>query len=160
MPLDNLAKKHFTVAEKQQLDDAIKTILNIINQHAYPLNAKERSKYGKVGDNSRLFIDKVRDINNSQPNLSSPDVDWTEFEADYQTRLYASGKISQLNSALTGFLTMRILHDHDNLNDALKDYRYSGYKSRFTNHIGAGHSTKAAALKQFFPKTGKKKKKE
>lgn len=124
------------------------------------MDAKERSKYGKVGDNSRLFIDKVRDIHNSQPNLSSPDVNWEEFESDYQTRRYASGKISQLNSALLGFLNIRILHDYDNNMDALRDYRYSGYKTKFADEVGAGHMTKVNALKQFFPKTGKKKKKE
>ena len=158
MPLDNLAKNHFTEAEKQQLDAAITTILNIVSAHTYHLTPKERSQYGKIGDQKRLFIDKVRDIQKTQTNLCSPDVDWNGFEADFQTRQYAANKLSQLESISTLLLNIKILHNYDNLNDALLDYRYAGYKNRFGNQMG--YEQKINSLKGFFPKTGKKKKKE
>ncbi|WP_293892069.1 hypothetical protein [Flavobacterium sp.] len=158
MPLDNLAKNHFTATEKQQLDGAITTILNIVEAHTYNLTPKERSRYGKIGDQKRLFIDKVRDIQKTQTNLCSPDINWNEFEADYQTRQYAANKLNQLESVATLLLNIKILHDYDNFNDALLDYRYCGYKNRFGNQNG--FEQKIISLKGFFPKTGKRKKKE
>jgi len=158
MPIENLAKNHFTPTEKQQLDDAIATILNIVSARTYNLTPKERSKYGKIGDQKRLFIDKVRDLQKSQTDLSSPDVDWEEFEADYQTRQYAAQKLRQLESVATLLLSIRILHDHDNLKDALRDYSYSCYKNNYGNQTG--YENKIDLLKGFFPKTGKKKKKD
>ena len=158
MPIDNFAKNHFTETEKQQLDGAITTILNIVATHTYNLTPKERSQYGKIGDQKRLFIDKVRDIQKTQTNLCSPDIDWNEFEADYQTRQYAANKLNQLESVAKLLLNIKILHDYDNFNDALLDYRYCGYKNRFGNQNG--FEQKINSLKGFFPKTGKIKKKE
>jgi len=158
MPIENLARNHFSEAEKQQLDEAVQTILSIISPHTYNLNAKERSQYGKVGEQKKLLINKVRHFQQSQPNLASPDVNWEEFEADYQTRTYAENKLNQLKSALLMMLSIKILHDHDNYKDALQDYRYAAYRSKFNNQVG--HLTKMDSLKGFFPKTGKKKKKE
>lgn len=158
MPFDNIAKKHFTDAEKLQLNEAINTITAIITANSYNLNAKERSQYGKIGDQKRLLINKVRDIKNSTPDICSPDVDWAEFEADYQTRAYAGNKISELKSVLEMLTSIRILHDHDNFNAALQDYQYATYKTKFGNQHG--YSTKIDSLRVFFPKTGKRKKKE
>lgn len=158
MPLENIAKNHFSDTEKQQLDDAINTILNIVGANTYNLSAKERSQYGKVGDQKKLLIDKVRDIQKNQPNLCSPDVDWEEFEADYQTRNYATQKLRELASVSLMLLNIRILHDRDNHLDALRDYRYAGYKNEFGNQVG--YAAKIDSLKDFFPKTGKRKKKE
>ena len=158
MPIENIGKNHFTDAEKQQLDDAIQTILDIVGPNAYNLTPKERSKYGKVGEQKKLLINKVKDFHDSQPSLDSPDVDWKEFEADYATRNYAEQLLHKLKSITHVMLGIKIFHDRDNLLDALRDYRYAGYKNRFGNQIG--YSKKINELKVFFPKTGKTKKKE
>lgn len=157
MPIDNVAKNHFTDAQKQQLNDAINTILSIIEPNTYSLTPKERSKYGKVGEQKKLLLNKVKQFHDSQPNFSSPDVDWTEFEADYATRTYVEMKYLQLKSAMQMLLNMKILHDHDNHVDALRDYQYAIYKNKFGNQ--PGYSNKIEELKVFFPKTGKTKKK-
>ncbi len=158
MPIDNFGKNHFTEAEKQQLDAAISSILSIVAPKTYNLSPKERSKYGKVGEQKKLFLNKVKELHDSQPSLASPDVDWAEFDADYATRAYSEMKYLQLQSAVQMLLNIKILHDRDNLNDALRDYQHAGYKNRFGNQHG--YSSKVEELKVFFPKTGKMKKKE
>lgn len=158
MSIENLAKNHFTDPEKQQLDAAINTILGIIGQKTYNLSPKERSKYGKVGEQKKLLLTKVKQIHDSQPHLSSPDVDWEEFAADYASRNYAEMKYLELKSALLMILNIKIFHDRDNLIDALRDYQHAAYKNRFGSQFG--YSAKVAQLRAFFPKTGKTKKKE
>lgn len=158
MPIDNLGKNHFTAAEKQQLDAAIASILSIVAPKTYNLSSKERTKYGKVGEQKKLLINKVKEMHDSQPSLASPDVDWSEFDADYTTRAYSEMKHLQLQSAAQMLLNIRILHDRDNFNDALRDYQHAGYKNRFGNQHG--YSSKVEELKVFFPKTGKTKKKD
>ena len=158
MPIENIGKNHFTDAEKQQLNDAVNTILEIVGPKTYNLSPKERSKYGKVGEKKKLLLNKVKQFHDSEPNLSSPDINWTEFNADYETRSYSEMKYAELKSALQMLLNIKILHDYDNHVDALRDYQHAVYKNRFGNQ--PGYSLKIDELKQFFPKTGKMKKKE
>ena len=110
-----------------------------------------------MGEQKKLLLNKVKQFNDFDPDLSSPDVNWTEFEADYATRTYVGMKYLQLKSAMQMLLNIKILHDHDNLVDALRDYQYASYKNNFGNQ--PGYSTKIDELKVFFPKTGKTKKK-
>jgi hypothetical protein len=74
------------------------------------------------------------------------------------TRTHASGLILRLRS-LEGMLKdMKALNDHDNYKDALKDYRYAQYKMESSQDLG--YETKVERMRGFFPKTGKRKKKE
>ena len=156
MPIENFAKNHFTAIEKQQLNDAIATILDIVGAKTYNLTPKERSKYGKVGNQKKLLINKVKEFHDRTPDFSSPDVDWSEFEADYATRSYVESRHAQLQSAMLMLLNIKIMHDYDNHMDALRDYQHALYKNRFGNQYG--YAAKIDELKVFFPKTGKKKK--
>ena len=158
MPIENLGKNHFTAAEKTQLDDAVNAVLQLIKPKTYNLTAKERSKYGKVGDKKKLLIDKTKEYHQNMPALQSPDINWDEFEVDYATRHFAEQKILQLQSAVQMMLNIKILHDHDNYQDALRDYRFATYKNKFGNQ--SGYEVKINEMKVFFPKTGKKHKKE
>jgi hypothetical protein len=154
MPIHNLGKSHFTAAQKEGINDAITQIFNLTNDLSINLTAKERTQYGKVGEKGKLLIDKVRDLQGAQPSLKSPEVDWDEFESDYQDRLFTSGILSQLDSLRERVLSIKILHDYDNKKDALLDYQYAKYKNRFASQLG--YSSKIDQLKVFFPKTGKK----
>ena len=156
MPIDNLGKNHFTTQQKQDITSALAQIKSAMSALMVNLTPHERSKYGKVGEQGKLLINSVNDFHQNQPQLQSPDVDWAEFEKDYQDRQFASGILSQLQTIETEMLSIKILRDYDNRNDALLDYKYAQYKNRFANQIG--YSTKVEKLKQFFPKTGKTKK--
>ncbi|UPT72125.1 MAG: hypothetical protein M0D53_07625 [Flavobacterium sp. JAD_PAG50586_2] len=158
MPLENLGKYHFTDAEKQQLDEAVNTILAIVTPKTYNLSPKERTRFGKVGEQKKLLLNAVKEMYDFQPELASPDIDWDEFNADYNTRKYAEMKCLDLQNIAQKFLCIKILHDRDNLADALRDYGYAAYRARFGDT--AAYPLKVEKLKQFFPKTGKKKKKE
>ena len=158
MPIENLGKNHFLDSEKLQLNDAIATIMSIVSAKTYNLSPKERSKYGKIGEKTKLLIDKTKQYHQNTPELQSPDVDWDEFEADYVTRYFSEQKILQLQSLTEMMLNIKILHDHDNYQDCLRDYKYANYKNKFGNQVG--YEKKIDEMKVFFPKTGKTKKKE
>ncbi|MGV9005015.1 hypothetical protein [Flavobacterium sp.] len=55
-------------------------------------------------------------------------------------------------------VSIKIMHDHDNYQDYLRDYKYANYKNKFGNQ--QGYATKIDAMKVFFPKKGKTKKRE
>lgn len=158
MPIENLAKIHFESAQKQGINAALDQVFDLIKDITVNLTPKERSKYGKVGEQGKLLINKVKDFQEGQPSLACPDVDWVEFLEDYADRVFAEGVLGKLKSIESQFLSIKILRDHDNKTDALHDYKFAQYK----NSLGTapGYSNKIEALKPFFPKTGKLKKKE
>jgi len=158
MPIDNLGNSHFTSEKKADIKAALAQIFELTESLAVNLTPKERSKYGKVGEKGKLLIDKVKSYHETQPNLQSPEVDWVEFEKDYQDRVFASGILSQLASLEERLLSIKILRDYDNKTDSLRDYQYAKYKNRFGSQ--PGFENKINQLKVFFPKTGKTKNKE
>jgi hypothetical protein len=158
MPIENLAKTHFKSTQKEEINKVLDQVFDLIEDISVNLTAKERSKYGKVGEKGKLLINKVKDFQEVQPELATPDVDWAEFLADYADREFAEMVLSRLKSIELQFLSIKILRDYDNKTDALHDYKYAQYKNRLST--SPGYSYKIDELKQFFPKTGKLKKKE
>jgi len=79
--------------------------------------------------------------------MSSPDIDWDEFEADYQARAFLESYIRRLKSIAYQMEGSKIRHDYDNYNDCRKEYAYTQYRNGFDE---PGFSEKAATLKQFF----------
>lgn len=156
MPIENLVKTHFTEDQKNQINEALNQIFAVVQNHAVNLSSKERSQYGKVGEQGKLLLNKVKNFLDSNTGLESPDVDWEEFKKDYDDRTFASGVLSQLESLKIQMLSIKILRDYDNKKDALHDYKYAQYKNSLSN--GGAYSNKVEKLKQFFPKTGWKKK--
>mgnify|MGYP000715780502 CR=1 FL=1 len=98
------------------------------------------------------MVNKVREYQHHTPTLSSPDVDWTEYERDYQMRAFYEDLITRMESLAYQLGSAKILHDLDNYSDALADYAYTQYKS---SAGAAGAAEKVADLKQFFARSGK-----
>jgi hypothetical protein len=116
------------------------------------LTAEQRSKYGAINEQNKLLVNKTRDYRANAPQLSSLEVDWTEFASDYEMRSFYETTAARFRSLASQFESAKILHDNDNYHDALDDYAYTQYKA------GAGTpgaAEKAAELKQFFPRTAK-----
>lgn len=157
MPIDNLAKNHFTDAEKQSIHNDLDHIMEKLQTLSQNLTAAERRRYGKVGEKNKLLINKVRDFQQSQPDRGSPEVDWEEFERDYQDRVQAEGMLMKVKSIEDALMSLKILRDYDNYTDSLRDYQYAQYKNRFADEYG--YATKIDEIKAFFPNTGKTKKK-
>lgn len=147
MPFVNLNDKHYTEAEKTAVLSALETLENLLRPKLSSLTPEERITYGSVAEQNKLVINKVRDFRISQQALSSPDVDWEEFEADFQSRSFLQNILMRLDTMQLGLNSSRILHDWDNYQASLTDYDYTKYK----NSTGAlGYQAKALEIKQFF----------
>jgi len=59
-----------------------------------------------------FFGNKVYDFNKNQPELSSSDVDWAEFEKDYNSHLHYESMIARLESLVIRLKNAKTLHDY------------------------------------------------
>ena len=153
MAITNLNNTHLTAAQLTDAQDALtqlETALQVINVN---LSAEDRQKYGSINEQNKLFVNKVYDFNESQPTLSSPDVDWEEFNRDFTSRTNLEAIIARLDSLSTKLKNAKILHDYDNYQAALTDYAYTNYKA---GTASPGFETKVNETKQFFSKTSNK----
>lgn len=112
------------------------------------LSEEENNTVGRINETNKLFVNKDRDYHQSQPALDSPDVNWVEFEADYESRRYYELSVMRLAAVSKAMTETRRLHDYDNYQNALLDYRYAQYKD--TTSPGLGFDTKVEELGQFF----------
>lgn len=145
--MKNLIETKLTAADKAAVDEAIETLETIFEGKLRDLTEEERVRYGSINEQNKLLVNKVRDLQQSDANLASPDVNWTQFESDYQERLFLETRSSRLGNLAYKMQSTKILHDHDNYQDALSDYAYSQYKK------GSGDSdykNKTDELKAFF----------
>lgn len=94
-----------------------------------------------------MIINKVKDFHDAQPAFSSPDVDWVEFNNDFDTREFLQSTVLRLQSMIDGLGNAKILHDYDNYQASLTDYDFAKYKAS-TNAVG--FQTKVAEIAQFF----------
>ncbi len=144
-------KNLLTQADRDAIDDHIAQIEAILSSKLTALNAEERARFGRINEKNKLLVNKVFQFRESQPQLSSPDVDWDEFETDYHARGFLETRSGRLNSLVYRMESAKILHDNDNYDDSRRDYKFSKYK----NDSGIdGFSVKVDELKQFFNRTG------
>lgn len=147
MPFTNLDNRHFSAAEKTAVNTAITSIETAVATKLTNLSGEERQKYGSINEQNKLIVNKVKDFRDNQPALSSPDIDWTEYANDFDSRAFLQNIIVRLQSMIDGLSNSKILHDFDNYQAALTDYDYTKYKSS----TGAtGYQTKLDELSQFF----------
>lgn len=150
MSIHNLGRLHFTAAQKTAIDAALTVLETQLLPVTLNLSTEDRTKFGSVKEINKLFVNKDRDYFMNQPNLASPDVDWVEFEADYQDRVFADTRLDRIATITRLFSDFKIAHDYDNYQDGLTDYDYSKYKAGTKT---PGFTEKVEELKQFFPNT-------
>lgn len=151
MPFENLNNNHYSAEEKASVFEIITTLEETLSAKFKNLSAEERKKYGSINEQNKLIVNKALDYRNSQPSLSSNDVDWDEFQNDYNSRAFINATISRLQNLIDGLNNNKILHDYDNYQAALTDYGYSQYKA---STKAAGFETKVNEMAQFFNRTG------
>ena len=151
MPFTNFDARHFSATEKTAINTAVTSLETALIAKLANLTPEERQQYGSVNEQNKLIINKVKDYRDSQPALSSPDVDWVEFANDHDTRSYLQNLIQRLESLLDGLSNAKVLHDWDNYQASLSDYEFAKYKNG-TNAVG--YETKVNELSQFFNRTG------
>ena len=151
MPFENLNNTHYTTAQKTATLEAITALEVALASNFKNLTAEERKKYGSINEQNKLIVNKALAYRTNQPNLSSADVDWEEFQNDFDSRTFIEATITRLQAVLEGLNNNKILHDYDNYQAALTDYGYSQYKA---GTKAAGFETKVAEMAQFFNRTG------
>lgn len=151
MSLRNKIKTLLTQEDRDAIDEHIQAIEDILKGKLESLDGEERVRYGRINEKNKLLVNKVFDFYKNQPNLSSPDIDWEEFESDYKARLYLETRARRLSNIVYRLESTKILHDSDNYEDSLKDYAYSKYKNDAKE---VGFYIKVSELKQFFARTG------
>ncbi|TAH03860.1 MAG: hypothetical protein EAZ15_01525, partial [Sphingobacteriales bacterium] len=60
------------------------------------LTNEERQRYGSINEQNKLLVNKINDYRQSHPQLNSPQVDWTEFQADLNVRIALNSILSKL----------------------------------------------------------------
>ncbi len=151
MPLDNLNNIHYTAAEKTAVSTGLASLETTLIAKLRNLSPDERKKYGSINEQNKLIVNKTHDYRNNQPSLSSPDVDWVEFQNDFDSRDFIQAAMARLQAMLDGLDNNKILHDYDNYQASLTDYGYSQYKAGTKT---PGYETKVSELSQFFNRTG------
>ncbi|MCU7616324.1 hypothetical protein NZ698_03880 [Chryseobacterium sp. PBS4-4] len=151
MPIDNLGRLHLSAAQKTSISDALTTIEAVLLTVTQNLTTEERQRFGSVNETNKLLVNKALDYYQNQPSLSSPDVDWAEYELDFQDRSFADTTEQRMLSAVRMLTDFKIVHDFDNYQDALTDYDYSKYKAGTKT---PGFTEKVADMKVFFPNSG------
>jgi len=148
--LKNLISTHLNAEEVEAVNTALTTLETALVAKVSNLSSDERRKYGSIGEQNKLFVNKVNDYATEQSALRSPDVDWAEFTKDFDSRIVLEGIIARLQNLLTGISNAKILHDYDNYQAALDDYAYTSYK---TGTSASGYEAKRNELKQFFSRS-------
>lgn len=151
MPFENLTNVHYTAAEKTAAQDALTSLETTLSANFRNLTPDERRKYGSINEQNKLIVNKALDYRNSQPALSSADVDWVEFQNDFDSRNFIEATVARLQNIIDGLTNNKILHDYDNYQAALTDYGYSQYKA---STKAAGFENKVTQMAQFFNRTG------
>jgi len=149
MGLTNLNSTHLSSAKITAAQDAIAALETALAEITVNLSPEDRKRYGSINEQNKLFVNKVYDYTQSQPNLKSPEVDWEEFNRDYSSRNNMEGLISRLEGLITRMNNAKTLHDYDNYQSALVDYSFTTYKA---GSSATGFEDKYKDLKQFFIK--------
>lgn len=154
MPFQNIITQHLTPAERDQVFDLIDQLQTLLQPYLHNLSPEQNKRLGRISERNKLFVKKVQDYHKSQPNLSSPDVDWAEYNADMQSRETYELAAARLTSLAKTLTETRRLHDYDVYKNASIDYQYAKYKDH--TQQGTGYDIKAEDLKQFFQKSSTK----
>ena len=86
MGINNLNNRHLTDEQVKTMNDALTSLEKAVEGVNINLTPEDRNRYGRVNEQNKLFINKVHDFAQTQPDLKSPDVDWEEFAKDYKSR--------------------------------------------------------------------------
>ncbi len=143
----NVIQDSFTQEDRNKAESLVDQLENLLTPKLSALTEKQRQEYKAINEKNKLFVNKVWSYYQNSELLSSPDVNWQEFERDYKARAFTESLLARVQSIAYQLESTKILHDYDNYQDALNDYAYSQYSK------GAGKSgftEKVAELRQFF----------
>lgn len=147
MPFTNLNNTHLTGEQQAPITDAINNLRTLTQPLAVNLTPEERQRYGSINELNKGIVNKAKSFNDSQPALSSPDVDWTEFNSDYDMRAFIENSLQSLYGIIKDLESSKILFDFDNYTAANADYAFTIYKAKSGD---IGYQGKLEEMKQFY----------
>ena len=150
MPITKLNNTHLTPAQVTAANESLTELENALLSIDKTLTSEDRQKYGSINEQNKLFVNKVNDFHENQPELDAAQVEWQEFGKDHSSRLVMENLINRLESLVIRLKSAKILYDYDNYQAALIDY---GYTSFMAGTGAPGFENKMNELKQFFSKT-------
>lgn len=148
----NVISFSLTTEEQKKITDAINEIRTVVNAKLPDLNGEYRRFYGSINEQNKLIVNKAREIKQLNPSLSPVEVDWVEFEKDYNARMFYEGVLLQFEGITSRIESAKMMHDYDNYNDSLTLYRYLDYQ-RKSDTPGAEASYNS--LREFFARSKK-----
>ena len=147
MPISNLNNVHLTAAQQQAINNAFTALEQAMAPLTVNLTPEDRKKYGRINEQNKLIVDKVQNFYTDSPQLARPDVNWPEFQNDYNSRRVMEKFINRLDGLRARFVDAKTLHDFDNYNNAIDDYGYTSYMATSNT---PGYQAKYEEMKQFF----------
>lgn len=149
MGITNLNNTHLSQADANGAKNAVAQLEIALSVITANISATDRQKYGRINEQNKLFVNKVFNFHNNQPQLQTSQVEWDEFDRDYNSRLLMEDLITKLESIVTKLKGAKTLHDYDNYQAALLDYAYTNFMA---GAGGESYENKMKELKQFFQK--------
>lgn len=148
----NVITDLLTEEEKGKITKALNDIKAIVDVKLPDLTATYRRYYGSINEQNKLFVNKARDIKMVNPQLAPVEVDWVEYEKDYNARVFYEGALFLARNIVSRMESAKMMHDYDNYNDSLLFYRYIDFKRRSdTPGAEASYNT----LREFFTRARK-----
>jgi hypothetical protein len=148
MALDNLISVFFTDDEIARVDGALSEIESILKGKAVNLTPKQRQTYGRVAYEREVWVDKVNEHMQQDPQLVPSYIDMAEHAADLTAHRVLNPRIARLTAILQSMEDTNRLLGSDLYNNSLTYYR-SLREAAKVNAVGA--STRYNDLKQQFP---------
>lgn len=146
----DIIKKHIPDDVKDDANSKMAEVRAMLAPYFENLTEEQTQKYGSIDEQNKLFVNKVLDYHTNQPTMDSPDVDWTEYTADYSDRVFLENLAIQSKGLETSCIETKRCHDYDNYQDGLTDKKYTDYKADTGG--GSGYDTKSEEYAKFFKK--------
>ena len=123
MALDDLISLEFSDAEVTKIDQSLTDIETVLAGKVIALQPEERIQFGKVGENTQVWISKISGYMVSKPELVPAFINVAEFEKDLKARMCIMPRIARLNAVVNGMEDTAILLGTDLYNSAIAYYR-------------------------------------
>lgn len=124
MALSNLLSVNFTAADLEKLDVAMVHIQEVLDGKAINLTSEQRSLYGRINEENKILINRVKDMDEINAEMHPPFLDQSEFDADYAARQQLERRADKLTKLTEMLVDTKTLLDYDNYNYAISYYRY------------------------------------
>ena len=123
MALENLISISFSAAELTAIDGALTTLETALAGKVVNLTPQDRQQYGRIGNRTENWIDKVKAYMDNNPALVPAYIDKTELDKDYKVRQDIKPRLNRLSSVFESLDDTQKLVSSDLWHNATAFYR-------------------------------------